>query len=120
MLLKIEKAILALFTAVFPVFIAACYGMPAGDFVDGAVKSSSGTPIPNILVRCLKRGVEQDATYTMGEDGSFVLGPFEDSPPCDELSFEDVDGEENGGSFAQKKIPFDDVEYLEVTLDPAE
>lgn len=123
MLLKIEKIILALFTGVFPVFIAACYG-PAANFgppdsFEGIVRDPAGNPIPDILVRCMDGEDEVASTYTMAGDGAFQLpGLYDD--PCETLIFEDVDGEENGGTFAPKSIELDGVEYFEVTLELAE
>ena len=114
----LEKSALFLMSGIMPVFIAACYGAPIeGDTVNawGAVKDkASGNPIGNILVRCLFGQSIEAETYTAMGDGSYEFS-FESWDGCDELEFEDVDGEDNGGKFATKTIPF--AEEAEVALE---
>jgi len=114
----LEKGALALMTGVMPVFIAACYGMPMDGSVSvwGNVKDKvSKNPIGNILVRCMRSGVSVDETYTGAGDGSYSLFvPAEDG--CEFIRFEDIDGEENGGLYQTKEIPFEDNASVELEL----
>jgi hypothetical protein len=45
---------------------------------------------------------------------------YRESNPCSALTFEDVDGEENGGSFRTKEVSFPGTGHLDVTLEPAQ
>jgi len=117
---KLEKALLWFMTAVMPVFIAACYGpgmegpvpLPDSDNLDtdvaitGSVRDSAGAPIGGILVTCLRGATEVDSTYTLAGDGSFNMD-ISGSQSCLSLRFEDVDGAENGGAFAQAVLNYD-------------
>ncbi len=128
----IAKPFLWLFTGAIPVFIAACYGV-YNEFEDldggvhtpqrvrGFVKSSaSGFGIGGIQVTCFKNPVEVDVTYTLSEDGAFELW-YPPGQQCGQLRFEDIDGEENGGSFQAKIAGFDPgLESHNVELDPVQ
>jgi hypothetical protein len=112
----LAKPILGLMTAVFPVFIAACYGVPysVGDDWDddpdddeysltsiaGRVLSAlTGSGIPYIRVTCLRSqgDVLEDCedTYSRPENGSFELW-LPEGVHCAQLRFDDLDGEDNG------------------------
>ncbi len=117
----LEKGALFLMTGIMPVFIAACYGGPMDDDWEftamGSVKDkASGNPIGNILVRCLLFGAVEDETYTTAGDGSYVFD-FYTGDDCNELQFEDIDGEENGGKYATKVIPFTEEADVEMELE---
>lgn len=109
----ISKFFLWLIGVAIPVVIAACYGAPYGFSKSGKViDSDSKSGINNIQVSCLSSGVEQDMAYT-GSDGSFWLN----YDYCDELKIEDIDGEENGGTYLPRTIPFcEECEDLTIEL----
>jgi hypothetical protein len=89
----IAKFLLWLIGVAIPVFIAACYGLPARFSKSGKViDSESEQGIDNIQVTCLVNGKEEYVTNSY-DNGNFTLWY---NTPCDKLSFEDVDGENNG------------------------
>ena len=77
------------------------YGCPHADYkIIGTVKDADGNPIPGIQVKSENFWGDEIKT---AEDGSYsvVSGGFPtDTIP---LTFEDVDGEENGGKFKTKE-----------------
>ena len=98
---------------VVPVMIAACYGMSyaftkCGKVVDAESKAGIG----NIEVTCMRDGVAGGGSYTDVE-GGFCLGYDE---PCDTLEAVDVDGEENGGEYQSKSVPFDGEDDVTIKL----
>jgi len=97
------RFLLWLIGVALPVFIAACYGMPyrfskQGRVIDAETKQG----IPNIMVSCVRAG-RDEFTIPSWENGRFELSY---DLPCDELRLEDTDGEENGGRFEAKTVPF--------------
>lgn len=99
----IAKFFLWLTTIAIPVVIAACYGMAykftkTGHVVDSETKAG----IQGISVSCMVGG-NVEAADTTYEDGSFWL---EFNTACDELLVEDVDGEDNGGQYVDRSVPF--------------
>jgi putative lipoprotein (rSAM/lipoprotein system) len=83
------------------------YGQPHAEYkVIGSAKSDSGEPIQGIRVIFRPQGEKNtylnDTTYTDSK-GAFIIGrtknDFPDTKRAD-LLFEDVDGENNGGEFA--------------------
>ncbi len=100
----LEKMFLGLMTAVAPVYIACAYGSPFSYHKDGrVVDAETKDGIEGIEVTCVRSN--QDAfTVTSQADGSFMLS-FDD--PCDELRCMDVDGEDNGGLYQTREVPYD-------------
>lgn len=76
------------------------YGTPTMDFkVSGKVVSEAAAPIPGIKVSCPISA--ESGTVLTASDGSFsISGTATASSPM--LKFEDIDGPENGGEFADK------------------
>ncbi|MCP4675647.1 MAG: hypothetical protein GY854_09115 [Deltaproteobacteria bacterium] len=120
----LAKPILWLLTSAIPVFIAACYGMPMYLFnaKGRVVDKKTGEGINNIKVSCIMTNGPitwpvgesfssttvpdggmwiDDETFSQPGDGYFYIG-YDD--PCYEIRFEDVDGEQNGGSYATQTI----------------
>ena len=78
------------------------YGSPYASFeVKGKVTDQHGEPIPGIQVTCDAMYIQP--VYTES-DGSYAL--HGDGFPREKIqvSFEDVDGEENGGLFAARSV----------------
>jgi hypothetical protein len=99
----LSKFFLWLMGVAIPVVIAACYGPMYSYSKSGKVlDSDSKEGINNIQVSCLSGGTEQDMAYT-NRDGTFWLT----YDYCDELKVEDIDGEDNGGIYLPRTIPFD-------------
>ncbi len=90
--MKIVKRIaLGALTAVSGVLIACAYGMSYS--WRGQVRdSSTQQPIPGIQVGCVHNGQEV-ANTTTDTDGYYSMS---ESLDCDELTFTDVDGADNG------------------------
>ncbi|MEK7705105.1 MAG: hypothetical protein AAB426_09115 [Myxococcota bacterium] len=113
----VKKALLWVVSTAIPVTIAACYGVAyrfshsqSGRVLDAA--TSNG--IAGIEVTCLVADGEQSTTYSR-EDGAFEL-PYEE--PCDSVRAADVDGAENGGTYATETVPFDEnADELVIELD---
>jgi hypothetical protein len=99
----VARCFLWLLTVAVPVVIAACYGpmyrfSKSGKVIDSQTKEG----INNIQVTCLRNGYEQDVAYSL-TTGQFDI--YYDAA-CDELLFEDIDGEENGGTYVQRTVEF--------------
>lgn len=76
------------------------YGVPTMDFeVSGKVVDQDSAPIAGIKVCCSTFDEPGVATVFTAADGSFFISGTEMSPL---LKFEDIDGPENGGEFAEK------------------
>lgn len=91
---------LKLLSLVVPVTMAACYGMPAdfGKSQCGTVRdSATQTGVAGIQVTCLQADQEIGMAYTQ-TDGAFCVS-FSETAICESLQVEDVDGEENGGTY---------------------
>ena len=87
------------------------YGSPYASFeVKGKVTDQQGKPIPGIQVTCDAMYIQP--VYTES-DGSYAL--HGDGFPREKLqvSFEDVDGEENGGLFAARSVSVETVHVKE-------
>ena len=83
------------------------YGSPYASFeVKGKVTDQQGNPIPGIQVTCDAMYIQP--VYTES-DGSYALDG--DGFPREKIqvSFEDVDGEENGGLFAARSVSVETV-----------
>lgn len=78
------------------------YGSPYASYeVKGKVTDQQGEPIPGIQVACDAMYVEP--VYTES-DGSYALNGGGFPREKIQVSFEDVDGEENGGLFAARSV----------------
>lgn len=87
------------------------YGTPNFDFrVHGKVTDRAGNPIPGIEVSN-PRSWEGEKTLT-ADDGTYDYSGS-DFPLETALSFRDIDGELNGGEFAEKTL---EVEFTEADL----
>lgn len=76
------------------------YGTPTMDFeVSGKVVNKDSAPIAGIKVSCYVYSDSGIATTLTAADGSFKISGTAISPT---LNFEDIDGLENGGQFADK------------------
>lgn len=81
------------------------YGTPYFDYkVKGKVTDKEGAPVKGIEV-----GSQDAGPVTSGSDGSYELSGREWSGRTT-LTFTDIDGPENGGEFAEKKVT---VEFTE-------
>lgn len=84
------------------------YGCPTVDYViNGVVTDEEGTPIKGIKIDAsgLNGSYAGETTeYVSGEDGSFVIERHRAVIVRGELLFTDVDGEENGGEFADSNV----------------
>ncbi len=79
------------------------YGTPTVEYmVKGKVTDTNGTPIKGIVVSSGNNTPSLSATT--GEDGTFVTNTVRDMDPMGTLTFTDVDGAENGGSFSPKSL----------------
>lgn len=90
-----------------PGMVADEYGSPYASFeVKGKVTDQQGNPIPGIQVTCDAMYIQP--VYTES-DGSYALDG--DGFPREKIqvSFEDVDGEENGGLFAARSVSVETV-----------
>lgn len=90
-----------------PGMVADEYGSPYASFeVKGKVTDQQGKPIPGIQVTCDAMYIQP--VYTES-DGSYAL--HGDGFPREKIhvSFEDVDGEENGGLFAARSVSVETV-----------
>lgn len=96
------------------------YGTPTATFqVKGKVTNESGQPVKGILV-VTQHGIK-DSTYT-DENGQFVSGELA-TTSVDymlkkgklEVTFEDVDGNENGGTFANDTVTSKDITDVKQT-----
>lgn len=67
--------------------------------VSGKVVNNDSAPIAGIKVSCSIRKEPGIATAFTAADGSFLISGTAISPS---LNFEDIDGPENGGEFADK------------------
>lgn len=101
----LNKLFLGLMTAVAPVYIACAYGSPFNYSKDGrVVDAESKEGIEGIQVTCVVANQDHNSgTSTSG--GYFILSYDE---VCDEVRFVDVDGEDNGGQYQTRVIPFDE------------
>ena len=78
------------------------YGSPYASYeVKGKVTDQQGEPIPGIQVTCDAMYIEP--VYTES-DGSYALNGDGFPQEKIQVSFEDVDGEENGGLFAARSV----------------
>lgn len=81
------------------------YGTPRIDFtVSGTVTDAAGTPIPGIEVDAIGRQTsltDANGRYTITGEGVIDQG---------HVLFKDIDGEENGGLFMERKL---DVKFTE-------
>ena len=87
------------------------YGSPYASYeVKGKVTDQQGEPIQGIKVIC--DAIYRQPVYT-GSDGSYEL--YGNGFPREKIqvSFEDVDGEENGGAFAGKTVVAETVHLQE-------
>lgn len=94
-----------------PGMVADEYGSPYASFeVKGKVTDQQGNPIPGIQVTCDAMYIQP--VYTES-DGSYAL--HGDGFPREKIqvSFEDVDGEENGGLFAARTVSVETVHVKE-------
>ena len=90
-----------------PGMVADEYGSPYASFeVKGKVTDQHGEPIPGIQVTCDAMYIQP--VYTES-DGSYAL--HGDGFPREKIqvSFEDIDGEENGGLFAARSVSVETV-----------
>lgn len=112
----ISKLLLFMLGLITPVFIAACYGAGYMYSKTGRViDSETSQGIDNIQVTCIRNGANyySDQYYSYA-DGTFYV---EYNTACDQLRFEDIDGEANGGFYEPRTIPFnEDCEELTVEL----
>jgi len=111
-MLKLKSVLLGIVTLVCPVFLAACYGPPNGEWEEGqdelrgkVVDSVTQLGINRIVVDCRVEGESARAALTDLE-GVFVM-PWGLS--CDSLLFRDVDGLENGGEYAELEAPLSEL-----------
>lgn len=88
--------------------LATCmYGTPTMDFeVSGKVVNQDSAPIAGIKVSCPTYTAPGIASTLTAEDGSFSISGRGYGP---QLRFEDIDGPDNGGEFAEL------TEYVEGT-----
>lgn len=94
-----------------PGMVADEYGSPYASFeVKGKVTDQQGNPIPGIQVTCDAMYIQP--VYTES-DGSYALNG--DGFPREKIqvSFEDVDGEENGGLFAARSVSVETIHVKE-------
>ena len=76
------------------------YGVPTMDFeVSGKVVNHDSVPVAGIKVSCSTRTEPGVSSVLTAGDGSFVISGTGMSAL---LNFEDIDGPENGGEFADK------------------
>ena len=89
--------------------IAVMYGQPHADFqAMGTVSDEDGNPIKGIRVSVRLNyapwSQEMETTLYTGDKGDYhFVGEFFTAPTVT-ISFEDVDGEENGGEFASAEV----------------
>jgi putative lipoprotein (rSAM/lipoprotein system) len=96
------------------------YGMPHASFkLVGDVKSEDGNPIEGIVVKfrqIIDSEYPNEIEFKSGKDGK-VDESFTEWPEVEniELTFEDIDGEENGGEFLRDTLKRKDlkVEFTE-------
>ena len=109
----LARLLLWLTTVAIPVFIAACYGAPYRYSKTGKViDAESEDGIDGIQVTCVEGDYETSMAYT-GPDGVFWLSY---DAPCDALRIEDVDGEDHGGVYLPRTVPFDE-DCAELTVE---
>lgn len=110
----IARFLLWVLAVAIPVVIAACYGMPYR-FVRGrVVDARTQKGLKGIEVTCMRDGQATDSTYTW-DDGSFEVGG---NASCDEVVARDIDGVDNGGSYAEETAPVQGDSYVSVELSP--
>lgn len=114
---NMKKALLGMVTLFSPVFLAACYG-PPGRYMaltGKVVSGDGGTGISGIKVSCVHSGQARSQLATDSE-GNFT---FPADQVCEELVFEDVDLDLNGGNFAATSLPPNYQEEMLVRLEKA-
>ena len=119
----LSKPLLWLVTSAIPVVIAACYGVYDGLISRSArvVDRDTGMGIGGIKVTCIdSEAGTGDSTYSFEHDGFFELY-FSEGDGCQFVRFEDVDGPENGGDFADRTVEWSaELEDSEIPLDKKE
>ncbi len=86
------------------------YGTPEVDFqYSGAVTDTEGNPIKGIQVT-----IGSEGSVTTDENGNFSAEILDSYGATSSVTFNDIDGEENGGEFASKEISLYDLEPTEV------
>ena len=111
-----KKLLYLLITGSTSVFIAACYGMPAGfaDLGDWTVRvhDENDEPVPGLKVTLLHYPGENEppdtlevtATDSLGSVTTRLITYDRSAPQHHDAVIEDVDGAENGGSFADTTV----------------
>ncbi len=94
------------------------YGTPtAGYRALGRVTDEAGEPVKGIEVSRVARGLTADKTVIglTDEDGRFADKDYATASCGDiEVTFTDIDGEENGGKFQSKTLTLDDFDATKV------
>lgn len=98
---RINRVLLWMLGTLIPIMIAACYGpmyryTRYGQVIDD--KTQEG--VTGIKVTCLRDG-GSTSTTTHG-DGTFYFDEYE---RCEALNIEDVDGQQNGGTYHTRTVP---------------
>lgn len=118
--MKIFKKFLQfLLTGSFTLFMAACYGMPAG-FGQGALNvrtvNKNNIPLTGLRISYEEEGFSD--TQLTDEWGKAYFGVFDEPLQLDGvLTVEDIDDESNGGSFKSETIQVSGVNTLKVELE---
>jgi hypothetical protein len=112
-----KKAIGLLFkflaTGTFTLFIAACYGLP-WQWKKITARSPASTGIPGLQVTIFDHEVETGMQTSTDADGVAMFGiPAQEGMTA---VIVDVDGLENGGSFAPAEIVLDSRNEYDVTM----
>lgn len=111
----LKRALLWIVGTAIPITIAACYGVAYRFSKSGrVVDAATSVGITGVEVTCLVNNAEESLAYS-GADGGFELSY---DKVCDEVRAADVDGAENGGTYAAKTVAFDeDAAELVIELD---
>jgi hypothetical protein len=101
-------------TGTITLFIAACYGVMM-QWKKITARSPEGTGIAGLQVSLFDNEVETGEQESTDADG---VAQFVSPMPLEGLTaaIEDVDGADNGGTFAREEIVFDSRDEYDVTM----
>ena len=117
---KILRRILQFFiTGSFSLFLAACYGMPAGfgQSFSARITALDGdnNPIPDLEVTLTELG-QAEPIFTTDTTGTAYIDVYATEELLYTARIQDVDGVENGGLFAEQTFQIYNGDDVDVTM----